>query len=82
LGVSHQVASDWRKAWRLGGRAALRGKGRAGRRPRLSTAQLTQVEKVLSKGAEANGYVTDVWTLPRAAVVIEHLGRPYRRQFA
>jgi transposase len=53
LGVSHQIVSDWRKAWRQGGRAALRGKGRAGRRPKLSTVQLTKVEKALSKGAQA-----------------------------
>lgn len=71
LGVSHQIVSDWRKVWRQGGRAALRGKGRAGRRPKLSAAQLTKVEKVLSQGAEANGYATDLWTLPRAAEVIE-----------
>lgn len=73
LGVSHQVVSDWRKAWRQGGRAALRGKGRAGRRPKLSRAQLTKVEKALSKGAEANGYTTDLWTLPRAAEVIKRV---------
>ena len=47
------------------------GKGRAGRRPKLSTAQLTKVERALSKGAEANGYTTDMWTLPRAAEVIK-----------
>jgi transposase len=73
LGVSHQVVSDWRKVWRQGGRTALRGKGHAGRRPRLTTAQLTKVEKALSKGAEANGYTTDLWTLPRAADVIKRV---------
>src|SRR5215216_5130692 len=52
LGVSHQVVSDWRKAWRQGGRAALRGAGRAGRRPKLSRAQLAKVERALRKGAE------------------------------
>ena len=70
LGVSHQVVSDWRKAWRQGGRAALRGKGRAGRPRKLSPAQLRKVEKALKKGAEANGYTGDLWTLPRAAEVI------------
>ena len=73
LGVSHQVVSDWRKAWRQGGRAALRGKGRAGRPRKLSPAQLRQVEKALKKGAEANGYTGDLWTLPRAAEVIEQV---------
>jgi transposase len=73
LGVSHQVVSEWRKAWRQGGRRALRGAGRAGRRPKLSRVQLAKVEKALLRGAEASGYVTDVWTLPRVAEVIERL---------
>jgi transposase len=73
LGVSHQVVSEWRKAWRQGGRGALRSVGRVGRPAKLSTAQLAKVEKALAKGAEANGYVTDVWTLPRVAEVIERL---------
>jgi transposase len=73
LGVSHQVVSEWRKAWQEGGRRALRSAGRVGRPAKLSTAQLAKVEKSLVKGAEANGYVTDVWTLPRVAEVIERL---------
>ena len=73
LGVTHQVVSEWRKAWREGGRAALRGAGRAGRRPKLSTMQLAKVARALGKGAEANGYVTDLWTLPRVAEVIERM---------
>ena len=32
-----------------------------------------KVEKALSKGAEANGYTTDLWTLPRAAEVIKRV---------
>src|SRR4029450_3818555 len=55
LGVSHQIVSEWRKAWRQGGRAALRGAGRAGRRPKLSTAQPAKGEKALTRGAETNG---------------------------
>jgi transposase len=73
LGVTHQVVSEWRKAWRHGGRVALRSAGRVGRPAKLSPAQLTKVEKMLVKGAEANGYVTDLWTLPRVAEVIERL---------
>ena len=73
LGVSHQVVSEWRKAWRQGGRAALRSAGRVGGPAKLSTAQLAKVEKALTKGAAANGYVTDLWTLPRVAEVIERL---------
>ena len=73
LGVTHQVVSEWRKAWREGGRAALRSSGRVGRPAKLSRAQLAKVEKALAKGAEAHGYLTDLWTLPRVAEVIERL---------
>ena len=73
LNVSHQVVSEWRKQWREGGRAALRAAGRVGRPAKLSTSQLAKVERALAKGAEANGFVTDVWTLQRVAEVIERL---------
>jgi transposase len=73
LGVSHQIVSDWRRAWREGGRAALRSAGRVGPHPKLTEAQLTKVAKALAKGAEANGYATDVWTLPRVAEVIQRI---------
>jgi len=73
VGVAHQVVSEWRKAWRQGGREALRSAGPAGRKSKLSAAQLAQVENALLNGAAANGYLTDVWTLPRVAEVIQHL---------
>ncbi len=73
VGVSHQIVSEWRRAWRQSGREALRAAGRAGRRPKLSRDQLARVEAVLVEGAEANGYPTDVWTLPRVAEVIERM---------
>jgi transposase len=73
LGVWHQIVSDWRAAWRRSGRDGLRAAGRAGRLPKLSRDQLAQVESELLKGAEANGYPNDVWTLQRAAEVIERV---------
>ena len=73
VGVSHQIVSDWRAAWRRSGRDGLRGAGRAGRLPKLTRDQLAQVEVELVKGAEANGYANDVWTLKRVAEVIERL---------
>ena len=73
VGVAHQVVSEWRKAWRQGGREALRSAGPAGRKSRLTDAQLAEVTTALIDGAEANGYSTDVWTVPRVAEVIEHV---------
>jgi len=51
----------------------LRAAGRAGRKPKLSHEQLDQVQVALAEGAEANGYTTDLWTLPRVAEVIERV---------
>lgn len=71
LGVSAQTASRWHKAWSAGGREALTGAGRAGRRRRLSPAQLAEVEAALARGPKDNGFATDMWTLARVAEVIE-----------
>jgi transposase len=73
VGVSHQIVSDWRAAWRRSGRDGLRGAGRAGRLPKLSRAQLAHIEVELVKGAEAHGYPNELWTLQRVAEVIERL---------
>jgi transposase len=67
LGVWHQIVSDWRNVWRRSGRDGLRAAGRAGRLPKVSQEQLDEVETELAKGAEANGYPNDVWTLQRVA---------------
>lgn len=71
LGVSAQAASEWHRLWSSGGRAALAGAGRAGRLPRLSDEQLSEVVAALKKGPRANGFGTDLWTLARVADVIE-----------
>jgi transposase len=73
VGVSHQIVSDWRTVWRQAGRDGLRAAGRAGRRPKLNSEQLAEVEAALSAGAAASGYANDLWTLPRVAEVIERV---------
>jgi transposase len=73
FGVSAQAASIWYRRWHQGGEAALRGAGRAGRRPRLSQAELEAVDQALRKGPAAFGFDTDLWTLARIAAVIEQL---------
>src|ERR1700745_576070 len=49
VGVSHQIVSDWRAAWRRSGRDGLRGAGRAGRLPELDREQLGVIEGELGK---------------------------------
>jgi transposase len=70
LRVSRQSVSRWYRQWQHGGRAALRGAGRAGRKPRLSARQRAQLDAALRRGAEAHGFPTPLWTLPRVAQVI------------
>jgi transposase len=73
LGVSRQTASRWHARWRQGGRAGLAGPGRWGRPSRLSEADWRRVERALLRGAQAHGFDTDLWTLPRVAEVIWRL---------
>jgi transposase len=71
LGVSRQSVSRWRADWQRGGTRALKAAGRAGRMPRLTAAQLAQVERALRRGPRVHGFATDLWTLDRVASVIE-----------
>jgi transposase len=73
LGVSRQSASDWHARWRVGGPDALLSRGPTGPSPRLSDRQLGQVEQALLEGATANGFVGELWTLDRIALVIQRL---------
>ncbi|MEV4511743.1 hypothetical protein AB0K00_22560 [Dactylosporangium sp. NPDC049525] len=73
LGVTAQAASRWYHAWPSGGRDALVGAVRLGRRPRLSDEQIGQVEAALLAGPKAHGFATDMWTLARVADVIERV---------
>jgi len=71
LKASRQSVARWHKAWKQGGAKALKAAGRAGRKPRITTAQLTRIEKELLKGPRYHGYSTELWTLPRIAKLIQ-----------
>ena len=70
LGVTRGAVSQWLKAAREGGRDALRRRPRLGRQPKLTAAQREQLPALLAKGAEAYGFVGEVWTGARVAEVI------------
>jgi len=70
LGTEHEPPVRGLMGGRLG---ALSAAGRAGRKPRLSPADLRRLEQVLCRGAPANGDATELWTLPRVAEVTERL---------
>jgi transposase len=63
LGISAQAVSVWHRRFKAGGPEAPRSKGPSGTAPRLSDAQL----------AAANGFVGELWTVDRVALVIERL---------
>jgi transposase len=73
LGVARQVAYRWKDAWELGGNPALASKGPAGRKAKLTAKQTQRVTEELLAGPAAQGYKTDLWTLPRVAALIENL---------
>jgi transposase len=73
FGVARQVAYRWKDAWEKGGKDALSSKGAAGRKPKLTAEQMQQVTAALLAGPAAQGYKTDLWTLPRVAALIEEL---------
>jgi transposase len=69
--VSRQSINRWARSLRAGGRVALKRAGRAGRRPKLSEADLVRIEQCLKQGPEQFGYQTGLWTLPRVRRLIE-----------
>ena len=73
LDVSRTSVHRWHAAWRKGGARALRGAGRAGRKPRLDAKELKVLDGALRAGAATWGFPSDLWTLPRVALVIEEV---------
>ena len=71
VGVSRQSSGRWKKAWEASGADSLKSKGRAGRKPRLDAQQLGEITAALIQGPEAQGYRTNLWTLPRVALLIK-----------
>jgi transposase len=71
--VARQVGYRWHEAWMEGGRRALASKGSAGPKSRISPEQQRQIVDALLAGPAAQGYQTQLWTLPRTADLIESL---------
>jgi transposase len=71
LGVHRQSVNRWATQIEEQGREGLRKAGRAGRKSRLSEADLKRLESGLKRGPQALGYETNLWTLERVAELIE-----------
>jgi transposase len=69
LGVARQTVAAWERRLEAGGKDSLR-RGRLGRPRQLSDAQCAELGKMLVAGALAQGFATELWTLPRVAKLI------------
>ena len=80
LGVTPGAVSQWLKRAREGGAQALVHRMPPGSAPRLTAEQLAQLPTLLSYGAEAYGFLGDVWTSRRVTAVIKQaFGVVYHR---
>jgi transposase len=80
LGVSPGAVSQWLKRGRDGGVERLHRQPPPGAKPRLSADQLVELQGLLAQGAEAFGFIGQVWTSKRVAALIKRfLGVTYHR---
>jgi len=80
LGVKPASVCRWHRAWSEGGVQALCRQRPAGRKARLTPAQLQQLEQELAKGPQAQGYRSQLWTTARIGRLIRKLfGVRYHR---
>jgi transposase len=89
LGVSKGAVSQWLKRGREGGKAALHKRLPPGAIPRLTDEQRGLIPSLLKRGAQAYGFVGDVWSQKRIAIVLQrefgvsyhhdHIGRLLRQ---
>jgi transposase len=70
VGVTPGAVSQWVKAFRRGGPAALKAKVHPGPKPKLSPPQIGRWQKLLLQGATHHGFATELWTLARVVAVI------------
>ena len=71
VGVHRQSVNRWAKQLAVSGRAGLQHPGRAGRKPRVTPADVERIKVGLQRGPEALGYATKLWTAARVGQLIE-----------
>lgn len=71
LGVTPGAVSQWFKAVREQGVAALYSRKGGGPKPKLKEGQLERLPKLLAKGPEAYGFRGAVWTRRRVGTIIK-----------
>lgn len=72
VGVTPASVCRWHQAWMREGVEGLRVAEHLGRPTRLDASQLEELEEALLEGPGAQGFATELWTLPRVAELIKH----------
>ena len=73
LKVSETAAGIWREVWKKQGFAGLKSKGHPGFESALTDEIRGKIKKTILKGARANGFANDLWTLSRITAIIKKL---------
>jgi transposase len=71
LGVSRATVSDWAKRIEAKGMRGLRKRKAVGSQSKLNKPQKQKLKRMLDRGALANGFPTDRWTLERVCKLIQ-----------
>jgi len=80
MGCHASSVLRWRDAFQDGGEKALKAKPVSGRPPKLTAKQKELLVRLLTQGAMAHGYRTELWTTQRIVDLIERqLGVKYHR---
>src|SRR5260370_18915055 len=72
VGGHRQSVSRWAQELEQSGVCGLRQASRTGRPPKLSPAQLRDLERTLQRGREAFGFASGLWTASRVRALIEY----------
>ena len=73
VGVAKSTVSGWSKQLAQGGLEALRSDAKLGRPAGMDDAQRRELVRALKAGAMAQGFPTELWTLPRVRRLIESM---------
>ena len=79
LGVSLSSVKRWKRAFRLGGAAALEPQSRPGPPTKVAPWQRDRLRQLLLQGPQAAGFSTDLWTCARVTDTKPRRSADWRR---
>ena len=73
LGVSFEAVSNWVEAYKAQGWDGLKSKGNPGPDSKLTQKEKRKIKQAILRGAQKQGYATDLWTLARLRDLIKKI---------